>query len=205
LPTFAIQYANRFISHLSYVEPTRSKMESYISQNSIVRRDIELIYMGLYLEAVCSFERFVEEIFIGLLVGRISHSSPDVVARVHFRSDIIAREVVLNGNRYVDWLPYEHTESRAKAYFRNGKPFTLLNPVEKHTLEDICCIRNAIAHRSVYATRRFEKNIIGTLPLLSVEKTPSGFLRSRFRIFPIQTRYENYVNQLASISMKLCT
>ena len=51
---------------------------------TIVRRDIEQIYKGLYLETVCSFERFLEDLFLGLLVGRITHPSSSVVPRVTF-------------------------------------------------------------------------------------------------------------------------
>jgi len=44
-------------------------METLLGKGIIVRRDIEQIYNGLYLDAVCSFERFIEGLFIGLLVG----------------------------------------------------------------------------------------------------------------------------------------
>lgn len=205
MPTNAITCANTFIGHLRYIEPTRTKMEGHIDRGTIVRRDIEQIYKGLYLEAVCCFERFIEDLFISLLVGRLRHTLSTIVPRVTFKSDIVARDVVFGGNRYVDWLPYSHTERRANAFFRNGLPFTSLQPRDKQLIDQICWIRNAIAYKSNYSMRVFEKNIIGSIPIPPRDRNPAGFLRSKFRISPVQTRYENLIVEMSGISMKLCS
>ena len=81
-------------------------------------------------------------------------------------------------------------EQRARAFFRGGIPFTTLDKGYKKHLEILLYIRNAIAHRSSYAKGKFEQEVIGSLPLTPRERTPAGFLRSRFRITPVQTRYE---------------
>ena len=199
-----ITRANTFIGHLRYIEPTRSKMETLMSKGTIVRRDIDQIYKGLYLDAVCYFERFIEDLFIGLLVGRLRHPLSSIIPRVTFKSDIVAREVVFGGNRYVDWLPYNHTEQRASAFFRNGLPFTSLQPRDKQIIDQICHIRNAIAHKSNHAKKVFETNVIGSITMSPRDKNPSGFLRSKFRISPVQTRYENLIVEMSGIAIKLC-
>ena len=201
----AFSCASKFISHLRYIEPTRTKMETFMSKGIIVRRDIEQIYKGLYLEAFCSFERFIEDLFIGLLVGRLAHTSPQVIPRVTFKSDIIARDVVLGGKRYVDWLPYDHMAERARAFFRNGLPFTSLQSYDVQTIAQICYMRNALTHRSSYAKKIFERKVIGTIPIAPRERNPEGFLRSKFRIAPAQTRYESIIIEMANIATKLCT
>jgi hypothetical protein len=180
LGTPAIVCANQFIGHLKYIEPTRTRMENLMYDNKIVRRDIEQIYQGLYLEAVCSFERFIENLFIGLLVNRLKHPSSDIVPRITFKSQVVARDVILGGNKYVDWLPYQHTIQRAKAFFRNGLPFTSLNSSEKQVIEQIGYVRNAIAHKSTYAMKIFEEKVIGTIPLPPRDRSPAAFLRSKF-------------------------
>jgi len=197
--------ANALVGHLKALEWTRSKMETLLTRGVIVRRDIEHVYEGLYLDAITSLENLIGELFLGLLTGRIVHSSSVVVPRVTFRSDRVARDIVFGGRNYVDWFPYRYTEQRAKAFFRSGIPFTTLDKADKARLENLLYIRNAIAHKSSYAKRKFEQEVIASLPLTPRERTPAGFLRSRFRITPIQTRYENLVTDLVSIALKICS
>jgi len=204
LATSTLRCACNFIGHLRYLDPTRLKMETLLGKSIIVRRDIEQIYNGLYLDAVCSFERFIEVLFIGLLVGRFNHPSSHVIPRVTFKSDMVARDVVVGGNRYVDWLPYDRTEQRAKAFFRNGLPFTSFQSQDKQRIEQIFYIRNAIAHKSNYSKKIFERHVIGSISIAPRDRNPAGFLRTKFRISPVQTHYENLIVQMANIAIKLC-
>ena len=199
----ATSLANALVGHLKALEWTRSKMETLLARDVIVRRDIERVYEGLYLDAITSLENLIEGLFLGLLTGRIVHSS-SVVPRVTFRSDRVARDVVFGGRNYVDWFPYRYTEQRARAFFRSGIPFATLDKAHKTQLKNLLYIRNAIAHKSSYAKRTFEQEVIGSLLLTPRERTPAGFLRSRFRIAPVQTRYENLVADMVSIALELC-
>jgi len=200
----AISLANKFIGHLNYLEKTRAKMEKLLTTGAIVRRDIEQVYAGLYLEAITSLERLIESLFIGLLVGRIAPGSSEIVQRVSFKSDRVARDVVFGGRNYVDWLPYHYTEQRAKAFFRNGLPFTSLDRADKRQVESLLYIRNVIAHKSSHSERMFEQEVIGALPLMPRERTPAGFLRSIFRTAPVKTQYENVVEEMVEVALKLC-
>jgi hypothetical protein len=201
----ALSCAIKFISHVKYVEPTRSKMEKSFDNGFVVKRDVEVLYTGLYLEAVCSFELFLEDLFIGLLTGKLYHPSRDVSPRVNFRSHLVARDIILGGKKYVDWLPWSLIETRAKAYFRDGRPFTSISANDKQLVDQVCRIRNALAHKSDYSLRKLEEGVSGSIPLLVSEKTPAGFLRSKFRIAPVQTRYENYIGELVILAVHLCT
>jgi hypothetical protein len=205
MPRPASALAEDLVGHYKYLEKTRTKMERLFNSSALVRRDIEQVYAGLYLNAVTSFEQFLESLFIGLLAERISPSLDTVVPRVTFRSDRVARDVVHSGRNYVDWLPYSYTEQRAKVFFRGGRPFSLLTPDEKRTIERIMYTRNSIAHQSKYSQMVFESKVLGSLPLAPRERTPTGFLRSRFRTAPVQTRYELYVTEMAAIARKLCS
>jgi hypothetical protein len=203
MPREAVELANEFTHHLNRLSSTRVKFESLFSSSRIKRHEIEQVYVGLYLDATVSFERFIETLFIGYLVGRIKTSSRRVVPRVSFHSEQVAREVVFSGQPYVDWFPYERTEKRAKAFFRNGGPFVDLQDADKKTIERFLAIRNAIAHRSRHSIRKFEKTVIGSLSLTGHERSPAGYLRSIFRISPAQTRYENLIVEMAGIAQKL--
>ncbi len=191
------------ISHLRRLNSTRKKLEKLFTSGEITRLDIEQVYIGLYLDAIVSFERFIEQYFISLLVAGRLIAPPNTIPRVTFASSIVARDVILGGKSYVDWLPYKFTENRAEAFFRSGLPFTSLTKAEKNTIEDFMTIRNAIAHKSGHSIKKFETDIIGNLTLPRKERTPSGFLRSIFRTTPMQTRYENLILEMAAIAQKL--
>jgi hypothetical protein len=105
----------------------------------------------------------------------------------------------------VDWLPYDKTQDLAKIYFRGGRPFSELSAPQKEHLLKCHTIRNAIAHRSRYSLERFERHVIGNTPLPPQQRTPAGYLKGIFRLYPSQTRYENMVAQLLSIARQLAT
>lgn len=197
---------NNLVSHLNTLEKTRKKMELLLTKGIIVRRDIEQVYEGLYMSSITAFENWIENLFVGLLVGRLKHCSSSVVPRVSFKSERVAREVIFSDRNYVDWFPYDkYTIKRANAFFRNGLPFTSLDRIDKGKLEAIFCIRNAIAHKSTHSKKKFEDKVIGSLHVTQQERTPAGYLRGIFRISPSQTRYKNLISEMASIAKKLCS
>ena len=109
------------------------------------------------------------------------------------------------GRPYLDWLPYkDQTIPRARNYFNDGKPFTLLTPSQESNLDDYCTIRNALAHKSDSARTKFQRLISG-LPLLPHEKSPAGYLRSRPYSMSKQTQYEIAVLELANIANVICS
>lgn len=189
--------------HLRRIDQVRRKAENLHQGLQVRRHEIELIYAGLYLDVVVSFERFLESLFLGYLSGRLVRRK-GIVPRVTFRSEAVARDVVLGGKSYVDWFPYPgETLRRANAFFRSGRPFSDLDKPEKRVLQEALYIRNAIAHRSRHSLRMFETEVLGSQALLSHEKTPTGYLRSMFRQNPAQTRFESFAVDLATISSKL--
>lgn len=195
--------AARLAGHFRHLEVIRRRCERVFANGDLTRHDIEYVYMSLFLDAVVSFERFIEDLFVGYLSGRLRPRGR-VISRVSFRSDAVARDVVLGGRQYVDWVPYEqYTIKRAEAFFRGGYPFTKLNKAERDTLEQVLFVRNAIAHKSRHAIKSFEEKVLSGLPLVGHERTPAGFLRSLFRSAPNQTRHENLLLELSAMTMKL--
>ena len=146
----------------------------------------------------------MEDLFVGLLAGGINPGR-NVQPRVTFNSHAVARGVMLGGRAYADWLPYNHTEKRADAFFRGGRPFSNLDRADKRALERVILIRNAVAHQSRAARKKFLEDVVGTTPLLANERTPAGYLRSVFRLTPAQTRYEEIASTCAMLARKLCT
>ena len=203
MPTNTNALFKKLIGHFRYLEKTRKKAESLFHEKIIVRRDIEIIYVGLFLDIVTSFEGFIEDLFLNLLVDDTIHPLKSVKAKFSFNNIANSRTVICGGRNYIDWFPYNFTIKRAKIYFKSGRPFTNFDKVEKKYLEEILYIRNALAHRSNYSIRQLNRNVIKDLPLTSKEKTVTGFLRSFYVYSPSQTRYEYYVFQLAYLAKKL--
>lgn len=190
------------ISYLESLEITRRKVETAFSNNHISKRDIEKIYDGLYLNAIGSFENFLEELFFGLLSNKLTVSRA-IRPRVTFTSVHAIRKVLLGKNDYLKWLPYNLTINMAGIYFFGKTPFICLENKEIEDLQKMVWVRNAVAHKSPYAMKKFEKHVIGGLTLPPSEKNPSGFLRGNFRVSPLQTRYEDYINSIAQIVTKI--
>ena len=205
MPRAATSLSSDFSGHLRYLEYTRSKMERLLANGSIVTRDINQVYIGLYLEVITSFERLIENLFLGLLSGGYTVNSQSVMPLVTFRNRPVIRPLVYGGRNYADWLPYNHTEERANQFFLDGIPFSRLDSTDKSLISTSLYIRNAIAHKSGYASARFDQHVLRNQNLMPRERTPVGYLRSVFRTSPNQNRYENLIQEMASIATKLCS
>jgi hypothetical protein len=203
VPRPATSISDDFTARLRTFERARAKLERLVLSGHVSRHDVSLFYEGIFLRTVTSFEALMEELFVGLLSGKIV-PAPNVHPRVTFRSPAVARDVILGGRAYVDWLPYHHTDKRADAFFRAGLPFSKLEKAERKSLERMLTIRHAVAHQSRGARNKFEDEIIGSSPLLPVERTPAGFLRSVFRATPHQTQYEDIAGTCVFLARKLC-
>ena len=125
---------------------------------------IELAFLRAYL----AWEVFLEESFVCYLLGM---AAPRRAAPHRFTIPPGRREakewVVPEGREYASW-DANTVRSRAKRFFRGGKPFHPALRSHQHSLDQTRTIRNAIAHESDKAHERF-KNVArdmlgGTLP-----------------------------------------
>jgi hypothetical protein len=195
--------ADEFVRRLNSSERTRKEVEKLFSRDGLTLRATEHVYGALFLNTVTSFERLLEDLFLGLLDKRLL-GKKTIRPRVIFKSALVTREVVTGGKAYLSWFPYEWTEKRAEAFFTGGRPFTVLSAADKTFLQDLVTIRNAVAHQSSHALRKFEQRLIAGTPLLPRERTPVGYLRSIFRTAPVQTRYEQIAAECARVAYSLC-
>lgn len=209
--------SNELISHLANIERTRKNSEKLLKNGKLTNRDVNIIYSGLYMESVSSFERFLEDLFIFLLSEKVIHPSKKVKLKTTFKSIAIAWDVLHSERPYLDWLPYEKCTKRAQAFFINGLPFTGLDnaldltitPSIEKKIEDITdkisILRNVIAHKSSHSIKRFQDKILSSSSALhSREKKPIGYLRGIHSSHPVlTTRYEQIINEIKSISILL--
>jgi hypothetical protein len=203
MPRLSTAVADVFSAHIDALEATRLKLEGILASGQIASDDIERVYAGLYLSAFTEFEGLIEELFFGLLSGAVT--SGLATPCLDCSSSAVVREVMMIGPRkYLDWLPYDKTLERAKVLFKDGKPFSLLQKAQAEGLFRFLRVRNALAHKSEYALKQFEDDVIGGAPLLPHERTPTGFLRSTYRTSPPQCQYENTVQELRGMAYVIC-
>lgn len=204
MPKSSTSLALEFRKYVQSLENTRRKMESLLNNNNLDLNDIEKVYDGLYINLFTEFASLIEDLFFGLLKKKILSPLTNVVVTISPSSGMIAQEILLIGKNYIDWLPYEKTIERAKIFFKDGIPFTLLNDGHKSNLKRYIYIRNALTHKSEYSLQQFNRHVIGSSNLTPREKTPTGFLRSIFRRKPNLTQYENVARELKSIIHIIC-
>lgn len=177
MPKNSITLHNEFKKKINSIKRTRRNFENAQNANIITDEDIIQAYAGLYLELFTEFEGLIEELFLGLITGSVTHKNNDVVRLIKITPSNKAIDILLSGKKYLDWLPYQHTLDRAKIYLTDGKPFSLLTSSNTNKLGNYQKIRHAIAHKSKKASDDFN-NIISGLTLRTIERTPKGFLRN---------------------------
>ena len=162
-----------------------------------------ILYLA-HLDIFTSFEGLLENLFFGLLLGKFTPVSPDIVPKVSAQSSPAARDILFIGKKYLEWLPYPtNTLERAKVCFENGIPFSRLDDGDKGKLQHYYLIRNAIAHTSDFAQQRFEAKVISSEIVTPRERKPTGYLRGIFRS-PSQRRYQTIAEEFKAISLKIC-
>lgn len=188
------------LRRLKALNVTRARMENLYRRSTLALRDIDIVYEGLYLNAVTTFETFLEQLFVRILLQKMSYApSRAVVPRVTFKSTPVLRNVLIGERRrYIDWLPYDRTLERADIFLRSGRPFSEVGQDDRQIMNQIVWIRNAIAHRSHHAMRLFENNVLDGVSLPSRHRTPPRFLRSQWSL--TYTRFEKYLSDIARIS-----
>lgn len=177
-------------------------MEKLALQGILPPKDILRVYSGAYLGFYNCVEQAVEELFVGLVTGRVMHARK-VRPLLTVKSDLAARRIIAAGRSYADWLPFDkNTRPRAKAFFVGGKPFLDVNNDDRGVLDRYSVIRNAIAHGSRYALARFQEEFVDGKSLPPQQKQPAGYLRGTHA--GAQTRLEFIVTELTAVVRRLC-
>ena len=179
MPKSAMTVANDVAKRAKSLDLHLKKLENRNLKSSFTRAEIEKTYAGNLLLFYAFLERSLERLFVGLLCNGFISGHSNIRPLVQVKSYKVAHSIIRGSRPYADWLPYQHTQERAKAFFSSGKPFTTLEP---NQFEDLRIIRNAIAHQSSSAKNRFETRIIGDRPLPPEQRRPAGYLRGNHTI-----------------------
>lgn len=184
-----------------------ARVERLAHDGGVPKVDLDRAYAAGYMLFYTSAERILEQLFVGILTGRVTVTQAGVRPVVVAPNGPTALRLVLGGRRYVDWLPFErHTKPRAEALLADGKPFTSLAKADRLFLERMSVLRNALAHRSDHSLRQFDREFIQKNPvpggLPPKQRKPIGYLRGQHAAN--QSRFSFQLAEAAAIVRRLC-
>jgi hypothetical protein len=180
-----------------------NRMERLYLEGFLSQSDLHRVYAGAYISFYSDLEQFIERAFMGLLMNRLRSDDLTVRPLVDIKSNTVAHAVIRGDRKFVDWLPYEtFTMQRAKAFFSGGRPFADLGKTERKALERANVMRNAIAHSSSQAKRRFLKVFTDGKPLPPDQLKPAGYLRGQHA--RNQSRLDYMFGEAVNVMRVLC-
>lgn len=176
------------------------RQETLRNEGRLTLRDLNMAYGMAFLSFHTRLEASIEDLFLGIVMGRLIHSDPQVRPLVQVKSEVVARKVVFGTRSYADWLPYDRwTIARAKTFLSSGAPFNTIPKADQAHLDSMALIRNAIAHASPHADRQFRKKFVEGHALPPGQRTPLGYLAGQHALG--QTR----INYLFSRTLQVMT
>jgi hypothetical protein len=179
------------------------RMEKLVSKGAMSERDLLLAYGGALLTFHSFTENSIEQLFLGLVAGRLQHGDRRVRSLVEIKSATTVRKVVFGARSYADWLPYNrYTLPRAEAFLSAGRPFTGLAKPDRNHLDDMTVLRNALAHQSSHAETQFHSRFTSGKALTPVQRKPPGYLRGQHAAG--QTRLNYLMGRTVQVLNILC-
>lgn len=154
--------------------------------------DVELVYCSGFLSIYSQWEALLEEILYEVVCGNTS-KRPGNYRHAIFRSRRHFEKVLLFPEKaYLSIHDLKRAESLAALFVNNGRPISAVTQRNRTLLEQATRIRNAIAHDSSVAKKKFREGVPGVSALPRPKRTPGAFLRHEFRQQPSQRRCEVY-------------
>lgn len=200
----SVAVADRLLGRTRSASAYLRRLEEQHLAGRLSERDATRAYEGAFLGFYTDLERHLEQLFLGLIMGRYVVTGADIRPLVRIDSEVVARRIVAGGkNKYVDWLPFQHIDDRAPAFLSRGKPFDRLTSADREVLTRMQWIRNAIAHRSGRAMKIFHRQLTDGKGLPPSQRTPAGYLRGEHRLG--QTRLEYFMAQGTNAVSRLCS
>ena len=159
-----------------------------------------------FFQAFLSWEAFLEETFTLYLLGKRPPTGlpPRRLIRPATRKEAVLMVVGADRN-FVDWTKIDGLNTRAKKYFRDGKPYTDAFYGQIQFFEELRVIRNAIAHSSHHSQESFKKlarrKLLGTFP---PKMTVGAFLGTTIPgSSPPESFLEYYVDGINTVAEKI--
>lgn len=202
MPRDALTVARDVQARANGLNQHAKRLEALHDRGEISQVDINRVYAGAFISYNSFLENAIEELFLGLITGRITQRG--CLSLVSIRSALVARRVVFGGRKYADWLPYnQNTMPRAEAFLSSGRPFSDLSKPDRNRLDSLATLRNAAAHESSHSLKQFRRVFTDGHPLPPQHLKPAGYLRGQHTL--TQKRFEYLLSESVQIVNRLCS
>lgn len=186
---------------ISRASAARKQFIKVLREGHLSRSDCESAIEALYLRSFSSFELLLDELFWGLLTGKIRHSY-GCRSEYQFVNREVAVRYVMQG-QFVKWLPFSGAIEFTKHFFAEGcNPYVLPNESQKFELSKCVHLRNAIAHRSEGAIKKFEVSVCELKTLPKGDQSVAGYLMSTHS--RDSSKFDYHCGELLRFSRVLC-
>jgi len=169
--------ADRFERIARELRATTRNGQRAHSQGWLKQTDVDHLFTSTFLGIVASFEVCLEDLFYSAVLGQ--SGLEDVSPRMSIPSRTGVERVlgVNNGDRYLNWTSIKESRKRAEAFIAGGAPFNRLQgrAQDNEIVQTSFVVRNAIAHKSGAARRKFQK--LPLAGLFTTRRSPAGFLQ----------------------------
>lgn len=154
--------------------------------------DIEMMYCSGFLSVCSQWEALLEEILYEVVCGEESKTSRNR-RHVTFKNRRYLEKMLLFPNKgYLSIPNLTRAQELAELFINEGRPISAVSENNRKLLKEATQIRNAIAHDSSFAKKKFREGVPGVSALPRQKRSPGAFLRHIFRQQPNQRRYELY-------------
>ena len=185
-------HADSFLNRIDRLHACCVRVEKQFGLKRLGVIDAELVYASSFLSICCQWEGFLESALLEVVCGAPSHK-PRRKRLATFKGKKHFREVLLYpGKEYIGLESLRKTIALTELYVPDGMPFSEVSEVNQTYLQQAVLVRNAIAHQTDVAIRKFRANVPGVSSLSKQKRTPGAFLRHQFRHGPNQTRFDLY-------------
>ena len=186
------KYAERFTRSIRRYADCCVRMEKEHRLGRLHVSDIELVYSSSFLSVCSRWETFLEDVLIEAVCG-VQSSAPGNWRRATFKSRRDMNNILTyRGSPYLTVGTIEDAERLMKLLINKGRPVSVVSKANRTLIGQATQIRNAIAHDSLNAKRKFKEKVPGVRALPNSRQTPGAFLRHEFRVHPNRRRYEIY-------------
>lgn len=196
-------YVDKFIRRVQRYRRCCVRIEEQFARSQLRVTDVELVYSSSFL-AVCSqWESLLEEILYEAICGEESSKSGNHRYATFQKRKHLEDVLLFPGKDYLAIPTLKRAEQLASLFIRDGRPISAVSEPNSTFLQQAVQIRNAIAHQSEYAIKKFRHSVPGVSALPHSKRSPGAFLRHEFRLIPSQRRYELYYTAYQSAAVEI--
>lgn len=189
LDEIAAKFSRTVIRHSRCCERVEREFERRRKLKII---DVELLYSSCFASVFSQWEVFLEDVIFETVCGAESRKHGNARYVVFQSRERFRRVILPGGDSYLSMTTVEKAEAFSSRFVQGGRPISQVTPQNRSYIGQAVLIRNAIAHDSGAAKRKFKEKVPGVRALPSGKQQPGSFLRHMFRVRPNQRRYEIY-------------